>query len=183
MKVATEDSVNDPLEAGDDPVQGGTDARSARWIRRHMAGSVSVITTLDGSLFRGSTVSACIATSIDPFQLLISLEDDSQMATWIQSSGVFVYNQLPWSEQFLSDQFAGFTPLASSTFRGIPHNIGSTGVPILKSALAWVECRTVSSFQTGDHLCIVGQAIAAGNGEGPPGDPLIYFFNRYRRLC
>ena len=68
----------------------GVDARSARWIRRHIAAGVSVITTVHGDRFRGTTVSACIAASIDPFQMLVSIEEDSQMEDWIRTSGVFV---------------------------------------------------------------------------------------------
>jgi hypothetical protein len=80
-----------------------------------MAGGVSIITTVHGTLYRGATVTACIAASIDPFQFLVSIEHESQMEDWIQSSGVFAFNMLPWSEQFLADQFAGFTPLASTS--------------------------------------------------------------------
>lgn len=158
------------------------DSRSARWMRRHMAGGVCVITTVHGKLFRGTTVTACITASIDPFQMLVSIEEDSQMEDWIRSSGVFAVNLLPWNEQFLADQFAGFTPVASGTFRGIPHFVGSTGAPILNASMAWVECRVISSVKTGDHICFVGEAVGAGNGTGSVDDPLIYFFNRYHRL-
>jgi flavin reductase (DIM6/NTAB) family NADH-FMN oxidoreductase RutF len=147
-----------------------------------MAGGVTVITTVHGALYRGATVSASITASIDPFQLLISLEEDSQMENWIRSSGVFASNLLPWAQQFLADQFAGYTPLASGTFERIPHFIASTGAPVLEGCIAWVDCRVVSSFRTGDHTCFVGEAAAAGSGNGSADDPLIYFFNRYRRL-
>ena len=147
-----------------------------------MAGGVCVITTVHGKLYRGTTVSACITASIDPFQMLVSIEEDSQMEEWIRTSRVFVVNLLPWTEQFLADQFAGFTPVASSTFRGIPHSIGATGAPILQGSMAWVECRVLSELKTGDHICFVGRAVAAGSGKGSVDDPLIYFFNRYHRL-
>jgi flavin reductase (DIM6/NTAB) family NADH-FMN oxidoreductase RutF len=147
-----------------------------------MAGGVAVITTVHGKFFRGTTVSACIPASIEPLQMLVSIEEDSQMAEWIRSSGVFAFNLLPWSEQFLADQFAGFTPVASGTFQGIRHFIGSTGAPILDGCIAWVECRVASSLQTGDHICFVGEAVAVGGGKGAADDPLVYFFNRYHRL-
>jgi flavin reductase (DIM6/NTAB) family NADH-FMN oxidoreductase RutF len=176
------DSANDPLETDGVLAGPGVDARTARWIRRHMAGGVTVITTVHRELYRGTTVSACITASIDPFQLLISIEEDSQMEEWIQSSGVFAANLLPWSEQFLADQFAGYTPLASGKFERIPHSIGSTGAPILDGSIAWVDCRVEATFRTGDHVCFVGKAMWAGSGKGPADDPLVYFFNRYRRL-
>ena len=176
------DAANDPIDSGNPSRDGESSHGAARWVRRHMAGGVSIITTLQGSRFRGTTVSACISTSIDPFQLLISLEDESQMAAWIQASGVFAANVLPWNEQFLADQFAGYAPLASATFERIPHFVGATGTPILRGAIAWVECRVVDSFRTGDHICFVGEALAKGSGDGRADDPMVYFFNRYRRL-
>jgi flavin reductase (DIM6/NTAB) family NADH-FMN oxidoreductase RutF len=182
IEVVHPDSAEDPLETDGAFDNSGVDARAARWIRRHMAGGVTVITTVHGQLFRGATVSACITASTDPFQLLVSIEEDSQMEEWIQSSGVFASHILPWTEQFLADQFAGFTPLASGTFQRIPHFIGLTGAPILEGCIAWVDCRVVSSFRTGDHTCFVGEAVRAGSGNGQADDPLVYFFNRYRRL-
>jgi flavin reductase (DIM6/NTAB) family NADH-FMN oxidoreductase RutF len=182
IAVVQPDSVDDPLPPRDDPNRAGVDARSARWVRRHMAAGVSVITTVHGNRYRGTTVSACIAASIEPFQLLVSIEEDSQMEEWIRKSGVFACNHLPWNEQFLADQFAGFTPVASGTFQGIPHFIGSTGAPVLENCMAWVECRVVSAIHTGDHVCFVGEAVDAGSGKGSIDDPLIYFFNRYHRL-
>lgn len=104
------------------------------------------------------------------------------MEEWIRSSGIFAANFLPWSEQFLADQFAGYTPLASGTFQRIPHFIGPTGAPILEGSIAWVDCQVESSFHTGDHVCFVGNAVGADSGKGRADDPLIYFFNRYRRL-
>ena len=183
VKVAVQpDAAEDPIENANASQGDVSSDRAARWVRRHMAGGVSIITTLHGSRFRGATVSACITTSIDPFQLLISLEDESQMAAWIESSGVFAANVLPWNEQFLADQFAGYAPLASGTFERIPHFIGDTGTPILRGSIAWVECRVVDTFRTGDHTCYVGQALATGSGEGRADDPMVYFFSRYRRL-
>jgi flavin reductase (DIM6/NTAB) family NADH-FMN oxidoreductase RutF len=182
IKIVQSDSANDPLHTDGASAGPEVDARTARWIRRHMAGGVTVVTTVHGALYRGTTVSACITASIDPFQLLISIEEESQMEEWIRSSGVFAANLLPWSEQFLADQFAGYTPLASGTFQRIPHFIGSTGAPILEGSIAWVDCQVDSSFHTGDHVCFVGTAVGADSGKGRADDPLIYFFNRYRRL-
>lgn len=182
IQVVFLDSAEDPLQTDGVFNGSGIDASTARWIRRHMAGGVSVVTTVHGELFRGATVSACITASIDPFQLLVSIEEGSQMEEWIQSSGVFASNVLPWTEQFLADQFAGFTPLASGTFQRIPHFIASSGAPILEGCIAWVDCRVVSSMRTGDHTCFVGAAVGAGSGNGQADDPLVYFFNRYHRL-
>lgn len=94
----------------------------------------------------------------------------------------FAVNVLPWDQQFFADQFAGFTPLASPSFKGIEHFFSITGAPLLTRSIAWADCRVVAHLETGDHRCFVGEAVDIGRGEGDAEDPLVYYFNRYRRL-
>jgi flavin reductase (DIM6/NTAB) family NADH-FMN oxidoreductase RutF len=158
------------------------DAQGARWIRRHLAGSVVALTTVRDGAYGAVTISACIPVSIEPFQVLVSIEIDSQMDTWLRSSSVFGLSILTWRQQFLADQFAGFAPSASSTFRGIDHFTAVTGAPLLTESVGWVDCRVVSTLETGDHRCVVGEAVATGSGTGNADDPLVYYLSRYRRF-
>lgn len=156
--------------------------RGARWVRRHMAGPVVAVTTSFRGRFAGATVSACIVTSVDPLQLLISVEVDSQLERWLRDSGAFAVNVLPYGEQLVADRFAGLAPHVSPTFSEVPHTVGETGSPILNGSIAWADCTVTSFHQTGDHVCIVGEAIAVGRGAGDPEDPLLYYLSRYRHL-
>jgi flavin reductase (DIM6/NTAB) family NADH-FMN oxidoreductase RutF len=158
------------------------DARGARWLRRHVSAPVAVITTRVASGFRGATVNAWMLTSIDPPLLAVSIELDSQMDGWLEESGCFLLNLLPWNQQFLADQFAGFAPLAPPTLRGIDHVFGVTGAPALSAAIAWADCVVVRTFETGDHRLFVGEIKALDRGRGQEDDPLLYYLNRYRRL-
>jgi flavin reductase (DIM6/NTAB) family NADH-FMN oxidoreductase RutF len=143
---------------------------------------VAIVTTRVDSGFRGATVNAWLVASVDPPLLGVSIEVDSQMDGWLQQTGAFVLNLLPWTQQFLADQFAGFAPLASPTFRGIDHVFGETGAPALSAAIAWADCTVVSCTETGDHRLFIGEVKGLGRGRGQEDDPLIYFLNRYRRL-
>lgn len=158
------------------------DARGARWLRRRLAGGVVALTTRVADGFRASTLTACTVASIDPLQLLVSLELGGQMDGWLLQAEVFALNLLPWDQQLVADRFAGFGPLASTTFREIDHFFAETGAPILRKTIAWADCTIIQSFETGDHRCFIGQAVAIGRGEGAEDDPLVYFLNRYRRL-
>lgn len=158
------------------------DARGARWLRRRFASPVVAVTTVWEDDFHAATVSACSMVSIAPLLLLISVEQGSRMDERLASSEVFAVNFLPWSEQFLSDQFAGLAPRASRSFAGIEHFTSATGAPILTSSIAWADCRTLQSVETGDHRCYIGRAEALGSGTGDEDDPLMYYLNRYKRL-
>lgn len=158
------------------------DARGGRWLRRQLASPVTIITTTEGDGYRGTTVTASAVLSVEPLCVLVSIEIDSQMDEALASSGVFALNILPWTEQFLADQFAGFTPRPSRTFERIPHTRGSTGAPLLQSALAWADCRVTQTLEVGDHRCYIGAVLALGAGENDNGNPLLYYLNRFRRL-
>lgn len=157
-------------------------ASTARLVRRLLPAGVVAVTTVADGRYRAATVSACIVTSIEPLQILLSIESESQMCAWLDTSRIFAVSVLTTREQFFADQFAGFTPLASPDFRGIGHFTAETGSPILSGAIAWADCRIVSAFETGDHHCFVGEAVRAGRGEGAEDGVLVYYLNRYRRL-
>lgn len=170
------------MQTRDDQDFLNVDARGARWLRRHFAGGVAAVTTVAGGQFRAATVSACMVASLEPLYLLVSLDAESQMAESITSSGLFAVSVLPWREQFLADQFAGFTPRASPSFYGIEHTIAASGAPILSGCIAWADCSLLQTFQTGDHLCFLGDVVQMGQGKGREDDPLIFYLSRYRRF-
>jgi len=158
------------------------DEEGARWLRRHIVAGVTTVSTVTDGGFRATTVNTCISTSLDPPQFLVSIERDSQMEDWLLQSAVFGLSVLPWSEQFAADQFAGFTPLASSTFLGIDYFTSATGAPLLSRCVAWADCKLVQNLLTGDHRCFVGEAVALGRGQGNRDQPLISYVSRYRSL-
>ena len=141
-----------------------------------------MVTTVAGGAYWGSTVSGWLVASIDPFQLLVSIEAENQTAEWIETSRLFGLSVLPWTEQFLADQFAGRTPRPAARFETIDHRIGGSGVPIFGRSIAWAECSLEGTVATGDHMCLLGPVSASGSGDGDPLDPLVYYLRRYRRL-
>ncbi len=158
------------------------DPPGARWMRRRLAGGVVAITVSTSGGYRAATVSACAVVSVEPLQFLVSLEKDSQMEGWLEESGTFGLSYLTWKHQPLADRFAGFAPLAHTTFRDIPHFTAQTGSPLIEGCIGWADCSIVGDIETGDHRCFIGEAVAIGRGPGEAEDPLVYFLNRYHRL-
>ena len=37
--------------------------------------------------------------------------------------------------------------------------IGRTGTPLLREAVAWFECRVLAEYPAGDHVLVLGQVI------------------------
>jgi flavin reductase (DIM6/NTAB) family NADH-FMN oxidoreductase RutF len=53
-------------------------------------------------------------------------------------------------------------------FNGIDFELSASGLPILKGALSWFECRNRSQYPEGDHIIFVGEVEACGFAQGTP---------------
>ncbi|MDE1858245.1 MAG: flavin reductase family protein [Thaumarchaeota archaeon] len=63
---------------------------------------------------------------------------------------------------------------------GLPHSIGRRWkVPVLKDALATIECRLAATPRFGDHLVLVGEVVAARASDAFSNS---WDFNRYRPM-
>lgn len=165
-------------------VQSGMTAgpETGRWLRRHHAGGVYALTTVVGGLYRATTVTGVLDASLEPLLLLVSLEEGSQMETWIRESGVLGLSILSVRHQFLADRFAGLAPLAPARFEGIDHFVGETGCPLLTDSIAWADCRVAETIITGDHVNVLAEPIAAGPGTASNEEPLVSYLGRYARI-
>ncbi len=158
------------------------DEDSARWLRRHYASAVAVITSSGGDEFAGVTVSAFSFVSLDPLLVFVALGNESQTGEIIRSSGYFAVSMLTNRQQFLADRFAGRAPLVDRRFSDVPHVRGKTGMPLLTDAIYWLDCRVESLHPGGDHTIYIGEALSVGHGRGDETDPLIYFDSSYRQI-
>lgn len=156
--------------------------RAGRWLRRHHAGGVAALTTVVDGLYRASSITGFMVASLDPFLMLVSIESESQMESWLRDSRIFGLSLLGFEQQFLADRFAGMAPLASPHFAGIPHFTATTGAPLLTDCIGWADCSVTEELSTGDHTLFLGRALAAGRGAAQHDDPLLYYLSRYVRL-
>jgi flavin reductase (DIM6/NTAB) family NADH-FMN oxidoreductase RutF len=119
---------------------------------------VSVITTHQGGeanpaewghSFVGLTASSFNSVSLTPPLVVWSLGLSSRT--------------VPICQQFAFGQ--------GDRFKGIDYELGATGLPVLKGALAWFECRNRSQYPEGDHIIFVGEVERCGFTDG---SPLVY---------
>jgi len=67
--------------------------------------------------------------------------------------------------------FTFFKPVQhdGDTISGEPYRTGSSGAPILESALASVECEVLEIIERGDHHIVIGEVVDAHVAEQPEG--------------
>jgi len=121
----------------------------------------------DISMMTANWLTQC---SFEPPLLMLAVESDSHSRHVIESSGAFAINLYESGQRELAGSLG-------RTFGKHPEKISAatwkpgplTGSPVLDSALAWVECKVVSSMPAGDHILFVAEVVEVGlNREGVP---------------
>jgi 4-nitrophenol 2-monooxygenase / 4-nitrocatechol 4-monooxygenase, reductase component len=142
----------------------------------HFASGVTVVTAVaDGTAF-GTTASAVTSLSVEPPMMLICMNRTSQTGQAIARAGHFAINILAEDQPDAAVHFAG---KSADKFAGVETTAGLWGQPLLRDALATLECRVVEQTQGGTHLVFFGEVDAASARQGAP---LAYFRGRFGRL-
>ncbi len=47
-------------------------------------------------------------------------------------------------------------------FAGVEFDVKATGAPILRDAIAWLDCKVVSHHDAGDHTLFIGEVLEGG---------------------
>jgi len=125
----------------------------------------TIITLLDAQQQPNAIgVSWVTRTSIEPPMVLISIGHERYSHKGLQSHPEFVVNY-PHGGQIAEAWYCGVKSgrnqdkIANAGFALIKSH--SVAVPTLKDVTVALECKTVSSFETGDHTVFVGRVQAA----------------------
>lgn len=133
----------------------------------------------DRSEYLGATVSSFSSVSLDPPLILFSIGRQSKaFAAW-QSVDAFAVNILSENQSAISTRFAR---ALTDKWEGVNASTGLGGTPLLSDALAWIECRSYSKYDGGDHLIIVGEVLSLTARSGAATRPLVFFGGKYRQL-
>ena len=150
------------------------DTRELRGAFSQYATGVTVVTACGSGGGRiGMTANSFTSVSMDPPLVLWCPGKTSPSTEQFKSATHFAINVLARDQHHLSRQFA--TP-ADDKFAGVDIEDGLHGVPLIAGALARFQCRTVSTYEAGDHLIMVGQ-IESYDANG--GEPLVFHSGRY----
>jgi len=141
------------------------------------ASGVTVVTTRDDKGYlHGITVSAFCSLSLDPPLILICIDNQTASHYAFAESKFFVVNILHEKQQHYAVQFASSV---QNKFDRIEFLTSTNGTPILKDALANLECQLINTHSDGDHTIFVGQVEKTSINNG---NPLIYFLGNYQKI-
>jgi 3-hydroxy-9,10-secoandrosta-1,3,5(10)-triene-9,17-dione monooxygenase reductase component len=142
-------------------------------------GVVVVAAAVDGG-FRGLTASTFIPLSLEPPQVLISLDLLAATTEAVRASKRFSVSLLERRQEFLAERFAGRAPQVVPDWREAPHRLSPGGLPFVDGAVAWFECGLAGFHEAGDHGVAIGAVTHAERGGG---EPLLHWDRSYWRLA
>jgi flavin reductase (DIM6/NTAB) family NADH-FMN oxidoreductase RutF len=148
-----------------------------RRVLGHFASGVTVVTTRHAGVNHGITVSSFTSLSLNPPLVLICIDLHVSSYAALQAADSFAVNILAEDGERLSRHFASH---AANKFEGVAFHTDVTGVPLLDSALATIECKRLQELPGGDHAIFVGEVIS---GATRSAKPLVYYRSGYHQLA
>jgi flavin reductase (DIM6/NTAB) family NADH-FMN oxidoreductase RutF len=138
-------------------VTGGVDPSLLKSALAAFPSGVTAVTAAEDGQAFGSTVSAFCALSLDPPMVLACLGRSSRTLAVIQRVRRFAVNILAASQADLAQRFA--SSQNAGRFDGVDHVEGVTGSPLLRGAVANIDCEVEAITAGGDHWIILGRVM------------------------
>jgi flavin reductase len=162
-----------------------TTSVSPELFRRVMSSFPTGITVLtverEPGQVHGMTANSFTSVSLDPLLILVCVDQNARLLSYLKAQGRFGVNILKDSQQQLSEHFAKPQPEdpEEEARLGIRFEWTSSGIPFLEDALAHLACNVVAQHRSGDHTIFVAEVESL---ELNPGEPLLYYRGKYRSL-
>jgi 3-hydroxy-9,10-secoandrosta-1,3,5(10)-triene-9,17-dione monooxygenase reductase component len=155
---------------------GTPDARSFRDALGAYATGVAFVAAAPGGKPAGLIVNSLTSVSLDP--PLVSFCASRGSLTWsrMRRAGRLGISILGARHEAFARRAA---PAGADRFARTDWEL-LQGVPLLRDALAWLECEIVAEHPGGDHSIVVARVDRLR--RSPPRDPLVFFAGTYRRL-
>lgn len=144
------------------------------------ASGVTVVTAQsEAQGLKGMTATSFSSVSLDPPQILVCLNQNTDTGAMVLEQKQFAVNILSSGQQDVSNQFAGGRS-QEERYANVAWEAGENGAPLLTDALASLECKVVDQVLAGTHWIVIGevQKVVCRNGE-----PLLYYSSAYRQLA
>jgi flavin reductase (DIM6/NTAB) family NADH-FMN oxidoreductase RutF len=150
---------------------------------RHFPSGVTIVTIQapNSEKPHGLTVSAFASISPEPPLIMVAIDHRHSAYPLLEQEGAaFAVNILGQDQMELSNRFAWLKD--EDRFAMGDWATAVTGAPILRDALAWLDCTIHARYVAGTHTIYVGE-VQASQTPRPDESPLIYWNRGYRHLA
>lgn len=130
--------------------------------QRHIVHGVYVISTRLGEKVNAMTAAWVGRASFEPPLITVAIGKTRYSHDMIQESGVFAVNVLGADNIATGKHFGLKSGRKTDKFAGVGYDTKTTGSPILRDCIAWMDCKAVSHHDAGDHTIFIGEVLEAG---------------------
>jgi flavin reductase (DIM6/NTAB) family NADH-FMN oxidoreductase RutF len=126
-----------------------------------IATGIYVLTVSEGQLRHGMSSSWVTQVSGEPPLIIAAVDTRHFSHGIVERQGVFGLNVVGGNGKELEDYFFSAAARKPDNLEAFAYELGETGVPLLKLAMAVFECRVVGSYPAGDHTLFVASIVRA----------------------
>jgi cob(II)yrinic acid a,c-diamide reductase len=150
------------------------DPQTYRTIMRHQAGAVTIIAVGEVGHRTGLTATAVCSLTDAPPTLLACVNRSASAFVPIRAMRAFSINLLARDQMPLAMRFSGRAGLeGEARFSADDWTTLATGAPVLKHALASLDCELTDEHEFASHSIFIGHVADGSFREH--GEPLLYF--------
>src|ERR1700740_2986148 len=145
------------------------------------ATGITVITVDHEDEVHGMTANAFTSVSLDPMLVLVCVDQKATTHAHLHAKKRFGVNVLAENHRAISEYYArpGRTHDRAAEEAGATFERTEHGTPVLRGALAYLECKLHSAQDAGDHTIFIAQVEDVVVRDGRP---LLYFESKYRGI-
>jgi len=157
------------------------DPEQLRHAMRAWTTGVTIVTAAHGDDHYGMTVNSFTSISLEPPLISVALKKLTHTHELVEHSGEFSVTILSSHQRELSERFAGKHKEIKDRFEEVTTETLAIDAPLIKSGMAYFNCRVVNAIPVGENTLFVAEVVAArGEGEGIP---LVYHNRGYWNLA
>jgi flavin reductase (DIM6/NTAB) family NADH-FMN oxidoreductase RutF len=128
-----------------------------------------ILTVRQGEQETGMLASWVQQCSFEPPQVSVAVQRGRFVHGLLADGVAFAVNVLADGQSNLLKHFGKGFSAGEPAFNGLDVYHTPAGVPVLRQALAHLDCRVAGRFATGDHDLVIGQVVGGRpHADGPP---------------
>jgi flavin reductase (DIM6/NTAB) family NADH-FMN oxidoreductase RutF len=152
-----------------------------RLAMREFVNGVALVTTGRGEQRTGCTATSLCSLSLDPPTLIVCIARTSATLACLRAVKTFGVNILGGAHEHLADRFAGRSGLrGAARFAGADWMTLVTGAPLLRDALACMDCRVEEVLERHTHAIVIGRVAAVHRGRDA--SALVHWRSQFQQL-
>ena len=130
---------------------------------------IYLVTVKQGSEINGMVASWVSQVSFSPPLVMVAIKKERLSHSMIEKGKVFAVNVVGTQQKEMVSLFKGKNT-SEKRFSTTPFEERETGSPIIKDALAFLDCKLIARIIPGDHTIFIGEVLEGDVIKG--GDPL-----------